>query len=551
MNKRPLTFLFCFFLILIAISVPALGTQVSPEITQQPVNSYANAGSIISTSVTAVGDDLQYQWYIKNPGQSQFGKSSMTGPAYTLIMTESMSGRQIYCIVSDKYGNTVQTDTVTLKIPTELAIEKQPANQYVADGEPATASVLAAGDELQYTWYLKAPGQEQFRASSVTDSTYSATMSAAISGQQLYCVISDCHGNSVTSDTVTQKIATPIKIIHQPSNVYADIGKTASTYVVAQGDDLIYQWYIKNPGQEAFAKSSMTGDTYSVNMTEQISGRQIRCVITDHLGRVLISDTVTLEFPPAICVLQHPANSYAFPGESVTTSVKAEGEVLQYHWYLKEPGQTQFSETPVTENTYRTDMTEEMAGSQLYCLITDQKGNQTQTNTATLWTNGVFRKDLEKVKPGSTKNLAANLTFHTANLLHWKSSDPAIASVDALGTVTGMQYGTVTITATDSVTGREAQCSVKVCDVKQVALTFDDGPSPQTKRLLDFLRENNIPVTFFVVFDKIIVSTTIAKHSCKPHRMAMRWPTTPILTKTRPGFPTLKFSLISKNPMIC
>ena len=41
-----------------------------------------------------------------------------------------------------------------------------------------------------------------------------------------------------------------------------------------------------------------------------------------------------------------------------------------------------------------------------------------------------------------------------------------------------------------------ASCQVKVCNLIQVALTFDDGPSTHTAKLLDFLKENDIPFQF-------------------------------------------------------
>jgi peptidoglycan/xylan/chitin deacetylase (PgdA/CDA1 family) len=44
---------------------------------------------------------------------------------------------------------------------------------------------------------------------------------------------------------------------------------------------------------------------------------------------------------------------------------------------------------------------------------------------------------------------------------------------------------------------------VKVCDVIQVAMTFDDGPSAHTAKLLDFLKEHDIKVTFFLVGEMI------------------------------------------------
>ena len=67
----------------------------------------------------------------------------------------------------------------------------------------------------------------------------------------------------------------------------------------------------------------------------------------------------------------------------------------------------------------------------------------------------------------------------------------------------GVAYGTADITVRGKYSGLTATCRVKVCDVKQVALTFDDGPSPYTKRLLNYLNEHDIRVTFFLVANRI------------------------------------------------
>ena len=190
--------------------------------------------------------------------------------------------------------------------------------------------------------------------------------------------------------------------------------------------------------------------------------------------------------------------------EKVSTSVTAQGEDLRYQWYIKNAGQKSFSKSSVTKATYKVTMNEKSVGRQVYCVITDKDGNQLQTRTATLYRNGVFHKDLVKVKhDGGTRNLAEYLTFHTTNLLTWKSSDTSIAKVDALGKVTGLKDGTVTITVTDKTAEKSVKCKVKVCNLKQVALTFDDGPSAKTTKLLDYLREKDVKVTFFLVGNRI------------------------------------------------
>ena len=115
-----------------------------------------------------------------------------------------------------------------------------------------------------------------------------------------------------------------------------------------------------------------------------------------------------------------------------------------------------------------------------------------------------FDKSIYKIKPGADRSLG--LLAQPADggeEFIWESSNPKVATVSADGTVTGVSYGTVTIKVTGKYSGLSATCSVKICDVKQVAITFDDGPSLYTERLLDFLKKEDIKVTFFLVANRI------------------------------------------------
>lgn len=132
-----------------------------------------------------------------------------------------------------------------------------------------------------------------------------------------------------------------------------------------------------------------------------------------------------------------------------------------------------------------------------------------------------IERKLYKVKPGNSKEI--QLFVDPADCgeeIIWTSSDPNIATVSPDGVVTGVSYGTVTVTATGRYSGLSASCEVKVCNVIQVAITFDDGPSIYTPKLLDFLKENDIRVTFFVVGNRInVYSDTIKREAAEGHEM--------------------------------
>ena len=89
-----------------------------------------------------------------------------------------------------------------------VSITQQPTETIVPVGSTASTSVAAIGDGLTYQWYYKNPGKTTFMKSSVTEPEYSYTMTEAKSGRQVYCVVTDMCGNSVTTDTVVLRAKT-------------------------------------------------------------------------------------------------------------------------------------------------------------------------------------------------------------------------------------------------------------------------------------------------------------------------------------------------------
>ena len=354
------------------------------KITSQPVNVSAADGKKASTSIKATGEGLTYQWYIKNAGQTKFSKSSLTGTTYTTTMSSKVDGRQVYCVVTDKYGNTAKSNTVTFTLKETIKITSQPKDVTVANGKKASTSVKATGDGLKYQWYIKNAGQAKFSKSSLTGTTYSTTMSSKVDGRQVYCVITDKNGNSVKSATVTFTMMKAVKITSQPKDVTVANGKKASTSIKATGEGLKYQWYIKNAGQTKFSKSSLTGTTYSTTMSSKVDGRQVYCVVTDKNGNSVKSDIITLTLKHPLKITTQPQNVTVADGKKASTSIKATGDGLKYQWYIKNAGQTKFSKSSLTGTTYSVTMSSTVNGRQVYCVVTDQYGNTVQSNTITL-----------------------------------------------------------------------------------------------------------------------------------------------------------------------
>ena len=123
-------------------------------------------------------------------------------------MNSSRAGRQVYCVVTDKYGNSVKSNVVTLGMTGVLTITTQPQSVTVASGATAKVTVKASGEGLTYKWYYKNKGDSTFTLTTAfKTNTYSVQMNASRAGRQIYCVITDQYGNTVQTVTVTLNMA--------------------------------------------------------------------------------------------------------------------------------------------------------------------------------------------------------------------------------------------------------------------------------------------------------------------------------------------------------
>ena len=254
---------------------------------------YAKLGAKVSVKVTATGDGLTYTWYIRNDGKKTYSKSSVTSATYSTTMSSTSKDRRVYCIVTDQYGNSVQSKTFMLR--EAASITKEPATAaYAKKGAKVSVKITASGDGLKYAWYIKNDGKSTYSKSSITSATYSATMSSSVKGRKVYCVVTDKYGKKVQSKTFLLREAA--SITKEPAtSAYAKNGAKASVKITASGDGLKYTWYVKDAGKTKYTKSSITKSTYSAKMSSKVNGRRIYCVVTDKYGKKVQSKTFILK----------------------------------------------------------------------------------------------------------------------------------------------------------------------------------------------------------------------------------------------------------------
>ncbi len=183
-----------------------MSVAVPLEITA-PLEDYVGPeGSTASFTVSAVGEGLSYQWYVKKPTATKFSKSSITAATYSVELTAARNGNQVYCVVTDAEGNTARTNTVSMTIGVALALTADLTDYVGPEGSTASFTVEAEGEDLSYQWYVKKPTAAKFSKSSITSATYSVELTAARNGNQVYCVVTDGEGNTVQTNTVSMSI---------------------------------------------------------------------------------------------------------------------------------------------------------------------------------------------------------------------------------------------------------------------------------------------------------------------------------------------------------
>jgi glucose/arabinose dehydrogenase len=200
---------------------------------------------------------------------------------------------------------------VQFSATTAPSITTQPANQTVAQGQPATFMVAASGSTpLSYQWQ-----RNQVNISGANASSYMiASAALADNGAKFRCVVTNALGNA-TSNEATLTVTAPPSITTQPSNLTVAQGQPATFMVAASGSaPLSYQWQ-----RNQVNISGATASSYMIASTALAdNGAKFRCVVTNAFGNATSSEaTLTVQPPPPILLTEDGTDS-AIAFDSVT-----------------------------------------------------------------------------------------------------------------------------------------------------------------------------------------------------------------------------------------
>ena len=122
-------------------------------------------------------------------------------------------------------------------------------------------------------------------------------------------------------------------ITEHPKDASAELGKSVTFSVKADGTDLTYQWYYsKNNGSSWTKWSGKTSSSVSVKASTTNNKCLYKCAVTNVAGSIT-SDPAKLTVFTGPVITSQPVDATVDLGSSTTFSVQANGTGLKYQWY--------------------------------------------------------------------------------------------------------------------------------------------------------------------------------------------------------------------------
>lgn len=372
--------------------------RMKATITTQPKTTYAKKGDIAKVTLKAKGDGLKYTWYYKSASSKKYSKSKITKSYYSVTMSDSVNGRKVYCVVTDKYGKSVKSKVVTLR--KAATIVTQPKNVTAKSGSTAKITLKAEGEGLKYTWYYKNKNSSKYSKSKITKSYYSVTMTDSVNGRSVYCVVTDKYGKTDKSKAVSLKKASdPLTITMQPLSTSAMPGDEVGLGIEVTGGVAPYTYQLKRSDYNGDDITWETVKNVEVLRTGNIADLVFKptfdedyyyCIIvTDAEGNKVTSNVVHIAeevSQDTLMITKQPDNTTANAGDTVGFGICVTGGTAPYTYQLKythngiNGWQDMESEIltigTMTELTFC--VTEQSLSEQfLYCiLVTDDNGEE-------------------------------------------------------------------------------------------------------------------------------------------------------------------------------
>ena len=204
------------------------------NITSQPLNQVACLGDSVGFTVSAIGANLSYQWYL-----GIVPIIGATNDTLTINPVTLANAALNYNVIVTGSCSSDTSVNAFLNIDSIVNIITQPVSQTVCAGDSASFVVAATGANLSYQWYLGI-----VPIIGATNDTLTINPVTLANAALNYNVIVTGSCSSDTSVNAFLNIDSIVNIITQPVSQTVCAGDSVSFVVVATGTNLTYQWYL-------------------------------------------------------------------------------------------------------------------------------------------------------------------------------------------------------------------------------------------------------------------------------------------------------------------
>ena len=329
-----------------------LTVQITPAVTNDPVNDTICENTATGFTVSATGTALTYQWQ-QDAGS---GFVNLTdGGIYSGTTSDKMSissagsgmdGYEYRCVVDNSTCSPDISGSAELTVQVTPAVTTNPSNATVCDGSNTSFSVAGSGSALTYQWQVDAGSgftnlSNAGVYSGVTTTTLSITgASTAMDGNDYRCVVDNQTCSPATSSSASLTINELPAVTSNPTSTTVCVDDDPTFSVSATGTGLTYQWQVDNGGGFAditnggIYSDATTATLQITDITASEDGYDYRCIVSGTCTPAATSNgaTVTVQTPPSVTV--DPSDASVCAGNNTSFSVTAAGTSLTYQWQV-------------------------------------------------------------------------------------------------------------------------------------------------------------------------------------------------------------------------